>query len=554
VQLPSSRRWNWSYAVAALIATAGALSLIYQWYRTRPLWVDEEMIALNVRDRHFAELTGPLWMNQAAPFGWLALQRFMLVELGTAERALRAVPVLFAIATLIAAFWVGRRWMGPLGAVIMVLLCSFARFISYFPLEIKHYSADVFFGLLLPALALWTIESGTTRRVVIWWLTASVALWFANGAVFVVPGCAVVLCAWAWHRAGWRRALDVALPAVIWLASFAVHYRLSIGPAMQNQDLQGYWASALPPRTSDLGALLEWLGAQAKPLAIDPGGTGLWIAFWLAAAGGLFLAARANLPLGLVLLSVPITAFLLATLRLVPLRGRLFLWAIPALYAALAIAADGTVRCARQSLAGRRWLGAGVCALGALVAIDVSVDIVRSGVREISTQPASKHNLDDRSALRILMALREPGDALATMHLGLPAVWWYGGVSVRAPNLGRTFEKDGGPILEIERRWGSDCVRENLTSALAGRNRIGVYLGFESRGVEGLLELVFDSLSQLGRLTAYRGVAEEGVVAVFDLREPPKSWMVILTRPSGETLKPVTRPSGCVGFFPAVRW
>jgi hypothetical protein len=554
VQPSSSRRRSWSYGIAALIAAAGAVSLVYQWYRTRPLWVDEEMIALNLRDRHFAELAGPLWMNQAAPFGWLALQRLVLVEIGTGERALRAVPVLFAIATLIAAFWVGRRWMGPLGAATMVLLCSFAEFISYFPLEIKHYSADVFFGLLLPALAVWTMESATTRRVVIWWLTASAGLWFANGAVFVVPGCAVVLCVWAWHRAGWRRALQVALPAVIWLASFAVHYRLSIGPAMQNQELQNYWSSALPPKTSDLGALVGWLGAQAEPLAINPGGTGLWIAFWLAAAGGLFLAARANLPLGLVLLSVPIMAFLLAMLRLVPLRGRLFLWAIPALYAALAIAADETARCAGQSLAGRRWLRACVFALGAVIAIAVSLDIVRSGVKAVSTQPASKHNLDDRSALRILMAIRGPGDALATMHLGLPAVWWYGGVSVRAPSLGRTFEQDGGPILEIERRWGADCVRENLTAALAGRNRVALYLGFESRGVEGLLELVLDSLSQLGRLTAYRGVAEEGVVAVFDLRQPPKSWMVMLTRPTGQALKPVPRPPGCVGFFPAVRW
>jgi hypothetical protein len=553
VQPSSSRRRSWSYGIAALIAAAGAVSLVYQWYRTRPLWVDEEMIALNLRDRHFAELAGPLWMNQAAPFGWLALQRLVLVEIGTGERALRAVPVLFAIATLIAAFWVGRRWMGPLGAATMVLLCSFAEFISYFPLEIKHYSADVFFGLLLPALAVWTIESGTTRRVVLWWLAASVALWLANGAVFVVPGCATVLCVWAWQRSGWRGALQVALPAVIWLAAFAVHYRLSIAPALQNQNLESYWSSALPPQTSDLSALLRWLGAQAEPLASNPGGTRLWIAFWLAVGGGLFLAARGNLPLGFVLLSVPITAFLLAALRLVPLAGRLFLWVIPALYAALAIAADETARCARQSFAGRRWPGASACAVGAVIAIAVSLDIVRSGVGSISSRPVTKHNLDDRAALRMFMTLREPGDALATMHLGLPAVWWYAGVNVGAPNLGRTFENDGGPILEIERRWGPDCARENVTAALAGRSRVAVYLGFESRSVDGLQELVLDSLSELGRLTVYRGVAEEGVVAVFDLRQPPKPWLVMIT-PFGQTPKPVPRPTGCVGFFPAVRW
>ena len=33
------------------------------------------MVALNFRDRSFPDLPGPLWLGQAAPLGWLALQR-----------------------------------------------------------------------------------------------------------------------------------------------------------------------------------------------------------------------------------------------------------------------------------------------------------------------------------------------------------------------------------------------------------------------------------------------------------------------------------------------
>ena len=78
---------------AAVAALAGVASLVTQWYRFRPMWVDEEMIALNLRDRSIAALAGPLWLTQSAPFGWLALQRTVLVEFGSAERTLRAVPV-----------------------------------------------------------------------------------------------------------------------------------------------------------------------------------------------------------------------------------------------------------------------------------------------------------------------------------------------------------------------------------------------------------------------------------------------------------------------------
>ncbi|MCM3880191.1 MAG: hypothetical protein ND807_08795, partial [Vicinamibacterales bacterium] len=154
----------------------GSGSLIYQWYWARPLWLDEEMIALNFRDRSFGELAGPLSMNQAAPLGWLWFQRAILLEFGQGERALRALPVLFGIATLWLAVWAGRRWMQPFGAAILALLCSFGLVISFFPLEAKHYSGDTLFGLLLPVLAVWALEPPTdatvirSRRMLAWWL------------------------------------------------------------------------------------------------------------------------------------------------------------------------------------------------------------------------------------------------------------------------------------------------------------------------------------------------------------------------------------------------
>ena len=47
---------------------------IYQWQGGLPFWLDEETIALNVRDRSFAELAGSLWLGQSAPFGWLVMR------------------------------------------------------------------------------------------------------------------------------------------------------------------------------------------------------------------------------------------------------------------------------------------------------------------------------------------------------------------------------------------------------------------------------------------------------------------------------------------------
>src|SRR5205814_1219019 len=161
------------------------------------------------------------------------------------ERALRLVPVMFGIATLAAAWWIGRRWLGLRGATALALLCATGRWLTFYFLELKQYSADAFFALLLPALAVRTIETG--GRALAFWIAAAAALWLANGAVFVAPACAIVMAAFAARTAGWRRAVAVLWPSAIWLVSFLVHYVVALRPALGSAYLQSTWAFALPP-------------------------------------------------------------------------------------------------------------------------------------------------------------------------------------------------------------------------------------------------------------------------------------------------------------------
>src|SRR5437667_5398037 len=128
--LPRPRWWR-GVDFAGIIASIGAVLLVYQWAGARPLWLDEQMIAINLRERGLASLTGPLWLGQSAPFGWLALQRAVILVLGTGERALRLVPLIFGLGTLATAVWIGRRWMGAIGPAVLALLCSFGQWLSF---------------------------------------------------------------------------------------------------------------------------------------------------------------------------------------------------------------------------------------------------------------------------------------------------------------------------------------------------------------------------------------------------------------------------------------
>ena len=170
------------------------------------------MIFLNIRDRMWSQLAGPLWLDQTAPLGWLAMQRAILQLFGAGDRAVRAVSVLFGVATLICAVWVGLRWLKPGGAALFVLLCGFTQWMTFYALEAKPYAGDAFWALLLPASVVWATEGNgessiSLRRSLVWWITATVGQWISYGAIFVAPGCAVLLCVIAWRRNGWRRAL-----------------------------------------------------------------------------------------------------------------------------------------------------------------------------------------------------------------------------------------------------------------------------------------------------------------------------------------------------------
>ena len=555
-----STKW---YLLAAALALAGTAQKIYQWYFSKPLWVDEEMVLLNVRDRAIFELIGPLWLNQAAPLGWLALQRAVVTAFGADDRAVRAIPVLFGIGTLWVALWMAQRWMKPWAAAAFVVLCSTAQWMTYYALEAKPYSADAFWALTLTAVAIWAAEPVSERplsvaRTGLWWTVAAIAQWFSFGGIFVTPGCALVLCAVGWWRAGWRVSATVALQGLIWLIVFAAHYGLSIGYASNDDYLRTYWWWAFPPSEAGVTGTLQWLAKQFEPLASHPGGTSLWPSFWLCVAYGIAVSLARRPATGLVLLFVFLSGFTLVALRRVPLADRLALWIMPAMYAAVAFALEDVIERGRASFSRRKWAAVAVAITFAVIVGRVWADIVERG-RDSLIVGGDNHGLDDRRALRFLMVQRQPGDVVLTTHLGLPAVWWYGNIPISEPNRGSRHPQDGASIFELTHIGPGDpgCQgprpRSQLSQALAGSHRAAVHLGFASRVPPGLQELVLDELSELGTPVAYRPIAAEGIVAIFDLRLPPQSWRLSVERQTGRQLD-VARLTGCIGVQPARRW
>jgi hypothetical protein len=546
---------------AALLGTVAAVPLVYVWAGARPLWLDEEMIAINIRDRPLASLAGPLWLGQSAPFGWLALQRAIVLTLGSDERALRLLPLLFGLATIGIALWVGARWMNRVAATLFVVLCGFGQWLFYHTLELKPYSADAFWGLLLPALAAWVVEAGPDRarhvaRSTAWWAVAAIGQWIANGALFAAPGCALFLLVASWRRYGRRAALTFSLLGLVWLASFAVHYWAALRHTIGSGYLRAYWAFALPPPEAGWQETIGWLARQLEPVALKPGGTGLWMIFWLLATIG-FLFGRSR-PLAGVLATVPLSAFLLAAFGLVPLYERLTLWAVPNLYAGIALAVDPVVRIGRNMYEHLRPVGLVTKGAIVLLASLLCYDVVKLGTLDLRNGIPfdSHHQLDDRRGVRWLMTERQEGDVLMATRLGLPAVWWYGEIPMTEEKFAGDRQSDGSRILEVGYvRQGPRCEHDQLREALVNESRVLVYFGFRFDDVPGGFDgLLLADLLEIGALVAYRDFAEVGRAAVIDLRRPPSGIEVAAHLAAGRPGASPSLPDGCVSVGPARRW
>jgi hypothetical protein len=542
--------------VPIAIALLGVGVLIYWTSTARPLWVDEEMLGLNARYRSFSQFAGALWLDQSAPLGWLLLERLVLLTLGAGERAARLLTLFFGAATLATATWIGRRWMTSIGAAVLVSLCAFGEWIVFFTLELKHYSADAFFALWLPALAAWVSEDVSRRRIVVWWLVATIGMWLSNGAIFVTPACAIVLIAVAWQRRGWRQASLVALNGLAWTISFALCYELELRHATANAYLRNYWAFAFPPTSRGVVATMSWWLDQLGPFAVKPAGCQLPVLFWVVWAFGIVFAIRTRRALSLMFASVPASAAVLATLHIVPTFERLAVWAVPALYVGIALCADtGATLLPRYVSRGRALMLTGPAAL-ILATFVVCADVVRFGERALEYRsPRSNYGLDDKSSIRWLLNSHRPGDAVVTTHFGLAGLWWYSGANIS--DIDRSmYLADGSPVFEIHHipaENGCERWRDDMTAALGGHSRVAVYLGFRMN-VEpvGFDDLVIEELSRRGTLVGFKPFADVSRVAVFELKRAPDHRGGPQEVPH-ESVARTTIP-GCVSITPARRW
>jgi len=238
--------------LALLIITLAAQIRTYN-LGARSLWLDEASVANWISQ---SNLKGVLASLGPAPPLFVITIHYLVKLLPNNEFTLRLLPCLFGIGSLVLIYLVARRIDSKV-ALLTLILFSFSPHLIIYSKELKQYSGDVFFALLLVFLAERIVRKDSWRNWGLWVLFSSLALGFSHAAVFVIPGLSLVLLLQGIGSRG-RGILSKWLMsnAVVGLVFLLIFSFITRG---QIQDwLVAFWKGFYPDTTSGKN-LLFWL-------------------------------------------------------------------------------------------------------------------------------------------------------------------------------------------------------------------------------------------------------------------------------------------------------
>jgi hypothetical protein len=423
---------GWGFVVA------GVAARIVRYLANRSLWGDEGSLAISLVERSAVELASPLAHAQAAPIGFLWLEKAAILAFGESEYALRLVPLAAALAALPLFHRVARALLAPREALLALALFASSEPLVFYASEAKPYSSDVLVALAIVGPALALIGRGPSRsRLAALGAAGAFGPWLSLPAPFAVAGAGLAAAGALWRRGGARAAVPVAALGALWAGGFAAEYALLLRRLGTSEILAESWRNYFAPLPLSGEALAWWwrgfLGFFNDPLGLPT----TQLAAFLFAAGAAVLARRA--PWAALALLAPIALALAASLaglypfptssqyrlwdRYYPFHGRLVLFAVPLVLPAVA--------------AGIGWLVGARGRARALLGWAAALALFAAPARQLLVNLADPPRVHELRPLMARLAERfAPGDRIFSQQYATGVVAYYARRSGLGPVAG----------------------------------------------------------------------------------------------------------------------
>lgn len=404
--------------MVALLLLLGIGLRVWAYARDTSLYLDEILLSRNILDLPLGQLlTRPLALDQVAPRGFLLIERLAVAIFGPSELALRLLPFVCGIASIVLFWRLAERILTATGSMIALFLFAIGVPFIRFGAEVKQYECDLLAAIVLPLLVLRLLEGeASTRRLATTGLAGFVVIWFSQASVLVMAGLGVALTL-EWLVSRERKTAHVLLFTIsLWAAASMIAVVVgerSITPSTR-QYMNDFWTGAFFPFPLHWHAGATWIGKRSAELFSDA--TLLryrWpIVFALLAAAGIIVVWKRSRVAGWLLCGPAMVGLAAAIAHQYPFRGRLAFWLLPAAVLALAASADW-IRAKASSLHP---------ALGVLVVLALSIAPVMALIEAPPPYEIEHH----REVLSYLQQHRQPGDVIYVMQLGEVGTRFYG--------------------------------------------------------------------------------------------------------------------------------
>lgn len=397
---------------AALVLIFG-LAFFFRVYSLggRDLWTDEAWVALAaLKDTPQAALaaghsTPPLYM----------LTIWALVRMaGSSEAVLRSLSLFFGMGTVFLFWPLARRLTSLPASLLGLAMVAFSPIMVYYAKELKQYSGDAFFAVLIIFLA----ERVRSRENKWAWpalaLAGALGLGFSHALVFTLPVALAVL----WFSPAVGR-LRVMLLGGVWAAAFAAYYLLFFQQQV-DPELLTYWAQDFPD-FSGLGAFLWWFGAALyRYFWYFFGAWGIYWGLPLVAAGVIVFCRQDGRRVLLYLAGPLLLTMVAAALHRYPFMGRyggnrLMLFSAPLLY----LAATAGLAAILTWLWGRRQRVPALALTGLLL-----LSLNPLGLVEENLYPSNNRE-EIQPLVAHLQSELQPQDLVYVYHFAVPPFKYY---------------------------------------------------------------------------------------------------------------------------------
>jgi hypothetical protein len=427
-------------------------------------WDDESWVAVTTK----FPLSQLRAVTNSTPIGWTALLRVVTVP-GTEDA--RLMPLAFAGAAVVIAYWLGRQlgWQLREAAIAAGVLAAIGVLLVPAMLvrnDLKQYTADACLSLL--ALALTSrLEREWSRRGLI---ALSVAVWggmlFSDAVAFIGAAAFAAVCIVQLARRAWRRLVEATVTSVITaVLMLAVYEEFDAAAVKAGLVYSPHFRNYYVPVGQGLHASLTFITAQFSAVHNIFNLGPVWLALPLFVAGVLTVFWQGRPATGLALAALWPEMMAVSAGHKYPfldLRTSTFLFAITA-----AVAAIGVVG---VCVALRRWLKQWT------VALVVAASVVAAWAFAIGAAPYvrmhSIPNEDERAQTLYVAAHARPSDVILVnlnSNWGFAYYWTAGRPSRRTdPNVVQDYEAyfPGQPRIVVAFNRNNSAVAAALSQAV----------------------------------------------------------------------------------------